>query len=74
MSSRILFIIMLLVGGLLTYLGIKMSGKTRIISILIGAIVMLIGAFGVFTSLLWRVKESSLHNQIQWFSTLKCYN
>lgn len=52
MSSRLLFVIILLVGGLLAYLGIKMSGKTRIISVLIGAIVMLIGAFGVFTSLL----------------------
>jgi len=52
MSTELLFVIMLAVGVLLTFLGIKTPGKTRIILIIIGAIVMLIGLFGIFTSLL----------------------
>lgn len=52
MSAALLFVIMITVGVLLTFLGIKAPGKTRIILITIGAIVMLIGLFGIFTSLL----------------------
>lgn len=52
MSSVSMFLLMLAVGGLLTYLGVKLSGKTKVVSSIIGVTVMLIGAYGIFTALL----------------------
>ncbi len=52
MSPRMLFVIMLLIGVILAYLGSKTSDKTKVILIILGGIVTLIAVFGIFTSLI----------------------
>lgn len=52
MSAGVLFIVMLIIGISLTYAGSKSSDKTKTIIILLGVVVILIAAFGIFTSLL----------------------
>lgn len=52
MSAEMLFLIMLIIGLLLAFLGGKASGKTKVILILLGMVVVFIAAFGIFTSLI----------------------
>lgn len=52
MSSGMLFLIMLIIGVLLAFLGGKASGKTKVILILFVVVVIFIAVFGIFTSLI----------------------
>lgn len=52
MSPRMLFFIMLLVGVLLIYFGKKAEKKGKWILIFIGILLVLPGAYGLFTSFL----------------------
>ena len=52
MSAGMLFVIMLIIGVLLTFGGSKASNKTKLILIILGLIIILIAVFGIFTSLI----------------------
>lgn len=49
MSARMLFFIILIIGVLLEYLGIKAANKAKAILIILGVITILISVFGIFT-------------------------
>lgn len=51
MSPIMLFLILLVVGILLVFLGRKMEGKSQIIFILLGVVLAVIGGYGIFTAL-----------------------
>ena len=52
MSARMLFLILLVIGGFLVFFGIRLSDKGKIVLILMGTIILLISGFGIFTSFL----------------------
>lgn len=52
MPSIVLFLILLLAGAALTFLGSKIEGKGSITFLCIGIILILIGGYGVFTALI----------------------
>lgn len=52
MSAGMLFLIMLIIGVLLVFLGSKVENKTKVILIIIGVVIACVGAFGIFTSLI----------------------
>lgn len=52
MPAELLFIIVLLLGGGLVFVGKKLEEKLRVALILLGAFMILIGLFGLFTSVL----------------------
>lgn len=52
MAAEILFMIILAIGGGLLILGRKASDKSKLILMLIGVLMFLIGGYGVFTSLI----------------------
>lgn len=52
MPSILLFLVLLLLGLVLSYLGIKINGKGRLPLLGIGIILVLIGGYGVFTALI----------------------
>lgn len=52
MPAELLFIIVLLLGAGLVFVGKKLKEKIRVTLILLGAIMILIGLFGLFTSVL----------------------
>lgn len=52
MSPRMLFLILLLIGALLIFLGKKADDKMKAVLIIIGILIALPGAFGVVTSFL----------------------
>lgn len=51
MSIRLLFIIIALIGAVVFFLGIKLK-KLRPLLIIVGVVVFIFGAYGVFTSFL----------------------
>lgn len=52
MSSRMLFIIMLIIGVFLAFFGSKAYDKSKLILIILGVVIILIAVFGIFTSLI----------------------
>lgn len=52
MSAAVLFLIVLLIGVLITYMGSKAKGKSKAISIIIGVIVVIVGGYGLFAALI----------------------
>jgi uncharacterized membrane protein len=52
MPPVVLFLIMILAGVGFVYVGMKTDGKAKIISMFFSCILILIGGFGLFTSIL----------------------
>lgn len=52
MPLAVLFLIMILAGVGFIYVGMKTDGKAKIISMFFSSILILIGGFGLFTSIL----------------------
>ncbi len=52
MTAGILFVIMLIIGVLLAFLGSKASDKSKVIFIMLGVVSILVAVFGIFTSLI----------------------
>lgn len=52
MSAGMLFVFMLIIGAILTFLGSKASDKTKLILNILGVVMILIAVFGIFTSLI----------------------
>lgn len=52
MSSKMLFAILLLLGVFLVVLGRKGSGSSKVIQIMLGAIIVLVSLFGLLTAFL----------------------
>jgi hypothetical protein len=49
MSAGMLFFILLIIGMLIEFLGIKAANKGKAILIILGVITILIAVFGIFT-------------------------
>ncbi len=52
MSSLTLFTILLIMGIVLLFYGFKRCGKEKVIPLIIGIVLIALGGFGAFTSLL----------------------
>lgn len=52
MSPVLFFLILLLSGGALVFLGAKMSGKEQALLCVIGIILILLGGYGTLTALI----------------------
>lgn len=52
MSAGMLFVIMLIIGVLIAFLGSKAKDKAKVILIILGVVIILIAVFGIFTSLI----------------------
>lgn len=52
MSPIVLFLMILIIGVSLLFVGVKVSGKFQLILLLLGAAMAIFGGFGVFTALI----------------------